>query len=1369
MAIKRKKVIIDIKSVLDASGIKGMVSGLKKIKDAANRVRASIGGMVDGFRQLTQGLLSVGRAMTFFVSIPLVAFLKSAYESAIEFEQQMVRVKKVMGAAQYPEAVFKDLEAFFREASTVSIAAPEEFAQFAEQFAQAGATGIPALKELVVLADVFGNAVDGIPLENVARQLSSLANSFGVTLAGNIEIAVAWLHNAAETLNALENQTGTNAGKMITALQDVGAIYSRLEVPFHVVAGWAALGEQAGMSADEVGTALKNIPTFIAQNIDKFQDLTSTTGIWNSVAEARNAFETDFADALTQTVLALSENDSQLTAMADSVDIFSRRSAKLIQILVAQADATALIKDENGEVIRTTTEYLRVLGIAEAAYRDGNSLMYEYEQVLQSTGAQVKILQNTIKTLALAIGDDLLPVIAESASKAVPFIKALTSLFVDLSDKTKKTIITMIGLFAVIGPAAFFFNQIAFGLILAAQGFAKILGVIPALIGFVGVLLGQLIRFNPIVILLTSVIVGMFQSAQGSVMSLVDMIAGVLKGLAEQAEKWGLKLTKSYAEGISSGANFIIRGLNVIIQAISDFIQAFSAPKKGPLSNIIMWGQNLMKGWMEGMLSADFSILKKITGVVAGIFNALTFTSSTDSSAQLEGRKKALLGIIGFREKLAEILSVFREVGSVTEEMLDGLVSGLGDASDEVKKLIKDFLKYESIIAKIRNLENNRNKVLGDYASTASAIGADDTLSAEEKVELLAEAGKARDDELRIINAEINSLDKEAEKLQDNLDLQQEMLSANLNKRLLLLRIAAFKAKVGMVSFGMAVSALFKAIFTGDMTDLINLEENVKKTLNADEVFGDFYDEAILLMGELGADGVKEITDQIDTIDFSGVDKFKYGPRGQKWLIPEETLAGGLSEGLLAIAEGFTGIFDAFDENTWPKIMEAFSLGFSGEGIGEDELPIIKLANGIGQLGAALAENAPAIIQAFSDMGMAFLDLLLTQDEAGNFVVIDTVIDVLEALTDFIQFIADNNLADELIYFIGALKLFGPALAGLAIGTGFGKGLGLLGGLFGGASALGGKGLAIGAEGASGSWLIKALGLAGTALVSPVAGAIAAVIVAALGVMKVAEIATELYNVIVPEIEKGLGLVKDAGARLWEEEFEKPIANIGDLFTFEDEEGKSQFGIDLGKLMGQEALDAMLADMAMKEEVRANMKPLGFSMVQGIIAGWKESSPELYAEIYSLAVKLGLIGEGESWINEFSGIGQGIIDGIEKGVNAKFPGFITKFRGQMNRIIATAKAVYMTESPSRVFEDIGYNIVAGLEVGIAGEIPRLTEIANATFEALYANAPGASGDGRPNVNIDFNDTTVRDDSDLDRIADEVLRIVNENADNRMRY
>ena len=95
------------------------------------------------------------------------------------------------------------------------------------------------------------------------------------------------------------------------------------------------------------------------------------------------------------------------------------------------------------------------------------------------------------------------------------------------------------------------------------------------------------------------------------------------------------QLAGEFANGLIEGfTSVVVPAITMIAQTIADFIIGMSPPPLGPLRDIIIGGKNLITDWMQGMLSADFSILDQLTNLVKTRLDAAVASGSMTKEAE---------------------------------------------------------------------------------------------------------------------------------------------------------------------------------------------------------------------------------------------------------------------------------------------------------------------------------------------------------------------------------------------------------------------------------------------------------------------------------------------------------------------------------------------------------------------------------------------------------------------------------------------------------------------------------------------------------------------------------------------------------------
>ncbi len=115
------------------------------------------------------------------------------------------------------------------------------------------------------------------------------------------------------------------------------------------------------------------------------------------------------------------------------------------------------------------------------------------------------------------------------------------------------------------------------------------------------------------------------------------------------------------------------------------------------------------------------------------------------------------------------------------------------------------------------------------------------------------------------------------------------------------------------------------------------------------------------------------------------------------------------------------------------------------------------------------------------------------------------------------------------------------------------------------------------------------------------------------------------------------------------------------------------------------------------------------------------------------------------WFDDFVNIGKDLIEGIKKGVKSAWNGAKDWFGKQANSIKNVFKFAFGIHSPSKVFADeIGKNMVLGIEVGYKKELPSLQKMINSSFNLSPTLTGTANTHLSPNINVVVNNNMKTD-------------------------
>lgn len=95
-------------------------------------------------------------------------------------------------------------------------------------------------------------------------------------------------------------------------------------------------------------------------------------------------------------------------------------------------------------------------------------------------------------------------------------------------------------------------------------------------------------------------------------------VINVLSNLNNKTSKWGQNMVNGFADGINSSKKKVKKAANDVIKEASDYMAFHSPAKKGEGRYIILWGQNMVKGFMQGIQNEH----KDLNSVMNGMFTA---------------------------------------------------------------------------------------------------------------------------------------------------------------------------------------------------------------------------------------------------------------------------------------------------------------------------------------------------------------------------------------------------------------------------------------------------------------------------------------------------------------------------------------------------------------------------------------------------------------------------------------------------------------------------------------------------------------------------------------------------------------------------
>ncbi len=377
----------------------GVITG-EEFSQAALRAQKRIidlkrdtNGWMDALSEARGEILAMGAS---------TAALGSIVNQAISFEDAFADVKKTVSGTDDELSSLADR---IVEMSTEMPIAAEGLAAIAAAGGQMGVE-LKSLDRFVELTAKISTAFDILP-EQAGESVAKLANVFGLPIEG--------VEALADSINVLGNTTAAKEKDIVQFLTRAGGTARQFKLTAEQVsalgASLIAMGKAPEVAATGVNALLSKLQTAEIQG-GKFQQALADMGY--SAEELAASIRDNPQQALTDFLRTLEGLEGQDRANA-LANLFGQEYQDDIALLVGGLD-----------------QYEAALGRATNAQAAAGAVNREFQQRIGTTSAQMEILLGSLKSVAITIGNALLPAFNGLVSIGVSAASALQSL-VDVS------------------------------------------------------------------------------------------------------------------------------------------------------------------------------------------------------------------------------------------------------------------------------------------------------------------------------------------------------------------------------------------------------------------------------------------------------------------------------------------------------------------------------------------------------------------------------------------------------------------------------------------------------------------------------------------------------------------------------------------------------------------------------------------------------------------------------------------------------------------------------------------------------------------------------------------------------------------------
>jgi len=340
----------------------------------------------DGVAESAGGVKSAVAGASAVLAGAGVAALGKAAQAAADFEQAMVEVEKVTN----PETA-EQMSESIREMATEIPMAQNKLAGLA---ADAGRFGIEGPKNIE-------NFTRSVAKMSEATNLS--ANEAGESLAKLSELTntpISEVENLGSAINSLSNNYATSSQEIVDSMMRSSGALSQMGMSQTEIAGMSAAINEVSESSERAGTRMRRLSQEM-MSPKKVGDLSSALGM------TKEEFETMREESPNELMLSMAEamkdGGEQANALKSALSTTSRQA---LSGMAQNIDGTRQALEDSNK-----------------AYEAGTSLQKEFEASTDTFNAQLKLLKNQLRNVAIVMGNAILPVLTDALEKVMPLVK----------------------------------------------------------------------------------------------------------------------------------------------------------------------------------------------------------------------------------------------------------------------------------------------------------------------------------------------------------------------------------------------------------------------------------------------------------------------------------------------------------------------------------------------------------------------------------------------------------------------------------------------------------------------------------------------------------------------------------------------------------------------------------------------------------------------------------------------------------------------------------------------------------------------------------------------------------------------------------
>lgn len=728
--------------------------------DLVARIRIDTEDFENGLNNASNSLKNVGKSvektgstLTKNVTLPIAGIGAAIMKAGMDYEAGMDQVQAISGATG------TDIEALGDKAMEMAAKTKFSTAESAEAYKYMAMAGwktqdmLNALDAVMYLAGASGES-----LATTSDIVTDAMTAFGLAADGTSTVIkngvskeVSNATRFTDVLAAASNNANTNVAMLGESFKFVAPVAGSMGYSIEDVAIALGLMANSGIKASMGGTALRSILTNLANPTDKMSAAMDTLGVSMTDSEG-NAYSLleimdqlragfgggsmdsqEFADKMAELQTSFEEGsisekeyEEAVNSLAQSMyGVEGSQKAAIAAQLAGKYSMAGLL----AIVGAAPKDYDK---LTEAIYNSNGATEEMYGVMTDNAQGALTMLSSAINVLFTNLSEFLIPAFTDIVKKITEVVNA----FNELDDGTKKTILTIAGIAAVVGPVLIVIGKVitAIGTIGTALG--SVISIIGKISGVVSSLFA-LIAAHPVVAAVTAIIAAIVllwnncEEFREFFINLWEGLKEVVSSFAEWfKEKWNSVkeffsgLWNGFKEAVSNFGDWFNEKVSQIVdwfkekwdgikdffsgiwESLKEIISSFGEWVSGKMGEIVQWIKEKWEGISE-FFSQIWEGIKNVFASVAEFFGEV-FT------AAVEAIKTAWNGV---KEFFSEIWEGIKAVFSVVAEVLGGFFSAAWEAIKTVWGVAAEF--FSGVWEAIQEIFSVAEEVLGGFFKAA--------------------------------------------------------------------------------------------------------------------------------------------------------------------------------------------------------------------------------------------------------------------------------------------------------------------------------------------------------------------------------------------------------------------------------------------------------------------------------------------------------------------------------------------------------------------------------------------------------------------------------------------------------------------------